>query len=210
MSNPWLDIPEGDYVGHMSHPVVGQRPVLNRLLREALARARPAAALVVGCSTGNGLEHLDPAITRRLTAVDVNPAYLQALREHFPSPAFHLEIRCGDVSALHLDPASYDLVHAALVLEYVDWPSLVPRLVSTIRPGGAFSIVLQRPSETAPAVTPTPFTSLLRLESRFRFVDGDALVECAGDAGLTLQARGFEPLPSGKAFEVLWFVKPQS
>jgi hypothetical protein len=40
MRNPWLDIPEADYVGHMSSPVVNQRPVLNRLLREALQRVR--------------------------------------------------------------------------------------------------------------------------------------------------------------------------
>ena len=54
--NPWLDIPEADYSGHMSNPEVGQRPVLDRILREALHDVRPRALLVLGCSTGHGLE----------------------------------------------------------------------------------------------------------------------------------------------------------
>jgi len=29
MSNPWLDITEGDYVGHMSSPAVDQRLALS-------------------------------------------------------------------------------------------------------------------------------------------------------------------------------------
>ena len=41
MRNPWLDIAEVDYVGHMSSPAVNQRPVLSRLLRDALESAQP-------------------------------------------------------------------------------------------------------------------------------------------------------------------------
>ena len=40
MSNPWLDITEGDYVGHMSSPAVNQRPVLSHLLRDVLESTR--------------------------------------------------------------------------------------------------------------------------------------------------------------------------
>jgi len=49
MSNPWLEIPEADYVAHMSSPAVGQRPVLSRLLGEALERVRrdPSVAVYV-------------------------------------------------------------------------------------------------------------------------------------------------------------------
>ncbi len=52
MGNPWLDINEVDYVGHMSSPAVNQRPVLSRLLRDALESALPGTVLVLGCSTG--------------------------------------------------------------------------------------------------------------------------------------------------------------
>jgi LmbE family N-acetylglucosaminyl deacetylase len=69
--NPWLDIPADDYVGHMSDAVVAQHPALNRILRETLEDVRPASVLVLGCSTGNGFEHIDPGATSRvaLTAV---------------------------------------------------------------------------------------------------------------------------------------------
>lgn len=64
MRNPWLEIPAADYVGHMVGPEVGQLPVLSRLLREALEQFRPHDLLLLGCSTGNGLAHVDPTVTR--------------------------------------------------------------------------------------------------------------------------------------------------
>jgi hypothetical protein len=106
-----------------------------------------------------------------------------------------------------LEPEAFDLVHAGLVLEYVEWPLLLPRVASTLKPGGVLSVVLQLPSAAGPAVTPTTFVSLRSLESLFRFVEPGALVEAAGDAGLTLTSRRTESLRAGKAFEVLRFVK---
>jgi SAM-dependent methyltransferase len=207
MRNPWLDIPEADYVGHMSSPEVGQRPVLCRLLREALEAARPEAALILGGSTGNGLEHVDPSATARVVVVDINPAYLDRLRGLFPGPGFDLEVRCGDVAGMELERDAFDLVHAALFLEYVDWPAVLPRVARSLRRDGVFSAVLQAPSVSSPAVTPTPFTSLRSLESLFHFVDPDALAAAGGEAGLALRTRRREALPAGKAFEVMRFVR---
>ena len=87
MSNPWLDIPEVDYVGHMSSPTVNQRPVLSRLLGEALQAVRPRTVLLLAGSTGSGLEHVNPDVTFRVTVVDVNPMYLRRLGERFPNPS---------------------------------------------------------------------------------------------------------------------------
>ena len=207
MRNPWLDISEIDYVGHMSSPTVNQRPVLSRLMGEAMESARPRTMLVLGCSTGNGLEHVNPKITSRVTVVDLNPAYLLRLGERFPNPGFALDVQCADLADVVLEPEAFDLVHAGLVLEYVEWPLLVPRVASTLKPGGVLSVVLQLPSAASPAVTPTTFVSLRSLESLFRFVEPGALVAAARGAGLTLSSRLTESLPEGKAFEVLRFVK---
>jgi SAM-dependent methyltransferase len=207
MRNPWLDIPEVDYVGHMSNPAVGQRRVLSRLLGETLRTVRARAVLVLGGSTGNGLEHVDPAVTSRVLVVDVNPNYLVRLRERFPSPKFELDVRCGDVIEIELDRAAYDLVHAGLLFEYINWPALLPRVATALRPGGVLSVILQVPSASSPAVTPTTFTSLRKLESLFHFVEPLVLVDAARGTGLNLHARHSEPLPSGKSFEVLRFVK---
>jgi len=207
MGNPWLDINEVDYVGHMSSPAVNQRPVLSRLLRDALESALPGTVLVLGCSTGNGLEHVDATVTRRVTGVDINSTYLRRLVERFSNPAFALDVRCADLAEYAFERDAFDLVHAGLVLEYVDWPPLLPRLAETLRPGGTLSVVLQHPSVSSPAVTPTEFASLRSLESVFRFVEPDVLVARAYDVGLELEYRRTEPLPSAKAFEVLRFVK---
>ena len=207
MGNPWLAINEVDYVGHMSSPAVNQRPVLSRLLRDALESALPGTVLVLGCSTGNGLEHVDATVTRRVTGVDINSTYLRRLIERFPNPAFALDVRCADLAEYVFEPDAFDLVHAGLVLEYVDWLLLLPRLAETLRPRGTLSVVLQRPSVSSPVVTPTEFASLRSLESVFHFVEPDVLAARAYDVGLGLKCRRTEPLPSAKAFEVLRFVK---
>jgi len=207
MRNPWLDIPDDDYVGHMSSPTVNQRPMLSRIMGEALESVRPRTMLVLGCSTGNGLEHVNPEITSLVTVIDLNPAYLLRLIEQFPNPGFALDVRCADLANVVVEPQAFDLVHAALVLEYLEWPLLLPRVASTLKPGGVLSIVLQLPSASSPSVTPTVFVRLQSLESLFHFVDPDALVEAARGEGLRLSNRSTEPLAAGKAFEVLRFVK---
>jgi len=207
MTNPWLDIPEADYVGHMSHPAVAQRSVLSRLMRESLEAARPRAFLVLGCSSGNGLEYVDRAATERVTVVDINSAYLHRLADRFANPGFELEIRCADLNDARLEPEAFNLVHAALLFEYITWRPFIPHVAGTLTRGGMLSVVLQLPATAIPPVTPTPFTSLQSLESLFHFVDPDALIEAAGEAGLVIDRRRLEPLPSGKAFEVLRFRK---
>ena len=84
--NAWLDVPADDYIGHMSSPEVDQLSVLSRLFREALERFLPADVLLLGCATGNGLDRVDRSVTRRVTAVDINPEYLTRLQEQFPNP----------------------------------------------------------------------------------------------------------------------------
>ena len=139
MGNPWLDIPSSEYIGHMGSAEVAQLPVLNRLVRDVLARARPKNVLLLGCSTGNGLEHVDPAVTRRVSGVDINP-HLRELAGRFPAPGFQLDLHAADVATYPFAHEEFDLVHAALLLEYVEWPRLVPRLADALRRLGLLSI----------------------------------------------------------------------
>jgi hypothetical protein len=207
MNNPWLSIQAGDYVGHMSSPEVAQYQVLNGLLRDTLATVRPGNVLVLGCSIGNGFEHVDPSVTSRVVGVDINPAYLQRLVEQLPHPGFVLDLRCADLTAYAFEPKAFDLVHAALVFEYVEWSLMLPRVAGTLQLGGVLSVVLQLPSQASPAVTPTGFTSLRALESVFRFVEPEVLVAAAAALALQLESRRTERLKSGKEFEVLRFRK---
>jgi SAM-dependent methyltransferase len=207
MRNPWLDIPAADYVGHMSSPEVDQLAILSRLLREALERFRPRDLLLLGCSTGNGLVHVDPAVTRRVTGVDINPEYLAYITEQFPNPGFELTLHCADVMTYAFTPDAFDLVHCALLFEYLEWPRLIRELSKTTRIGGGLSVVVQRPSDALPAVTRTAYLSLGRLEPLFHFVETTSVVVQAHSCGFELQAQRTEPLNSGKAFDVLHFQK---
>lgn len=205
MRNPWLGIPYADYVDHMASPNVGQLPLLRLLLAEALAEIRPRSLLFLGACFGNGLEHLDPAVTRHVACVDLNPEYLERLRFRFPEPPFRLDTSCADVQTMEFPCATFDMIHAALLFEYLAWPPLLPRLAAALCPQGSLSLVLQLPSATIAAVTPSAFASLRQLESQFRFVDPDELIARAAEARLSLQMRRTESLPTGKAFEVLRF-----
>lgn len=207
MDNPWLHVVQDDYIGHMTSPNVNQRPLLNRLIRDELSLSRPHSLLVIGCSTGNGLEHIDPAVTSRVDCIDINPAFVQSLKDRFSPSPFTLSVHCIDVSHFAFAADAYNLIHAALIFEYIEWQRLLPRIVRSLAPGGVLNVVIQLPSASAPAVTPTKYTRLLALESVFHFVDAVSLITHAGNAGVTLDRRFREPLPSDKAFEILRFVK---
>ncbi len=207
MTNPWLEISESDYLRHMGHSAVDQLAPLNRLFGDAMRTVQPRRLLMLGATTGNGLEHIDATITRQVTVVDINPQYLARLRERFPNPVFELDVRCADLEDVTFEPAAYDLVHAALVLEYVDWRALLPRVATALAPHAVCSAVLQLPSSSVAAVTPTGVASIQSLAPLFQFVDADSFIAAAATGGLRLDARRTEVLTTGKMFEVLYLAK---
>src|SRR4029079_8139030 len=134
--------------------------------------------------------------------VDINSAYLHCLADRFANPGFELAIRCADLNDARLEPEAFNLVHAALVCEYITWRPFIPHVAGTLTRGGMLSVVLQLPATAIPPGALRRYTSLHSLEALFHFVDPDALIEAAGEAGLIIDRRRLEPLLSGKAFEV--------
>jgi SAM-dependent methyltransferase len=199
MTNPWLEIPEADYVGHMSSEEVSQLQALGSIFHAALSLFAPADVLVLGCSSGNGFEHIDPQVTRRVTGIDINPTYLELLANRFPSTGFELRLECVDLANHTLPSARFDLIHAPLIFEYLDWWELFPRVACSLRSGGLLSVVLQRPSPSASAVSRTKFPSLRQLEPLFRFVQPDALRAQAAHGGLIIEDEFRVPLKQQKA-----------
>lgn len=192
--NPWLSIPAADYEGHMA--AVDQREPLRAALDRVYAAVRPGRLAVLGCGPGDGLEIVDPAITERFTGVDLNPEYLALARQRHP----HLtDWRCAPVEGCELPAASFDLIHAALLFEYVDAAKVVPRIAGWLAPGGVLSVVLQLPGGEA-AISPTRFASLLALSGLMRLVPPEELVRVAGGAGLTQESSEQVPLARGKSF----------
>ena len=204
--NPWLAIPWEDYEGHMSSPVVKQSQFLNELFRGILRDYRPGSVAILGCATGNGFEHIDPAITQRVTGVDINPHYLRVLRTRFGLTIPGLQLVCADLAACELERESFDLVHCALVLEYLDPRVVIEKATRWLRPRGTLVVVLQLPSEKS-KVSETQYKSLRRLEPIIKLVEPETVQRVAAAVGLSEVRVSKEMLESGKEFFVGHYLK---
>lgn len=200
-SNPWLQIPASEYEGHMGPAWANQLGTLGELFGQVYGRVRPRRLVMVGAATGTGLEHIDSRLTERVVAIDVVPEYLDVLRSRFPGLAPVLETVCSPAESCVLETGSFDLVHAGLVLEYIEPAVLVDKVATWLAAEGVFSVVLQCPS-TQPAVTPSPYPSIRRLDGFMRLVPPEVVTAAAAYAGLVLVDQRTVPLGSGKRFWV--------
>jgi SAM-dependent methyltransferase len=203
--NPWLSIPAEDYDGHMGPGGVDQLAPLAAIFEEVYAASRPASVAVLGCATGNGLEAIDPAVTPRIVGVDLHPEYLATARRRQARLGAALDLRCADLLTCALEPASFALVHAALVFEHVDPERLVARIADWLGPAGICSVVLQTAAGEAPPVSRSPFSSLQALAETMRLVPPDELRQLFGRHGLAETRAWRVSLREGKAFHVAVF-----
>jgi SAM-dependent methyltransferase len=198
--NPWLTIPAVDYEGHMASPGVAQLQLLSGLFADLLQELAPRDLAVLGCATGNGFEHIDPAMTRRIVGVDLNPSYLRIASERFARRLPGLELIEADLTSATLDAGAFDHVHCALVLEYVNPSLVVPRIAAALRNGATLSVVLQLPSIGRGTVSPSPYASLRRLVPIMRLVDPDTLTQLGSLHGLFMEHEEEQTLSAGKSF----------
>ena len=206
--NPWLEIPAGDYEGHMSSPPVGQLQMLNRLFKRVLAETQPASAAVLGCATGNGFEHFDPAVTRYILGVDINPSYLEIARQRYSGWEARLELKCADLHTDCFGGRQFDLIHAGLVFEYVDAAVVLAHIYNALKPQGRLSVVLQMPNQGLSAVSQTPYKSLEKLAPAMHLFEKDQFTAITNKAGFKKKTEEIILLPSSKEFYFGIFLKP--
>lgn len=202
MRNLWLDIPLSDYESHMSMPAIDQADMLAAQFSDALLRFSPEAVAVIGCAGGNGFDKIDPAVTRRVVGVDINPGYIVAAASRFEGSVSGLEFHVADIQ---FDPLAFepvDLVYAALVFEYVSLPESLGRLSGSCRPGGRLVTVLQLPLQDIHAVSPSPYRSIQALVPCMRLVSPEEFAGRAATAGFLLESGKTLVLRSGKQFAV--------
>ncbi len=207
-SNPWLTIPATDYEGHMGTAGVDQLGPLRTILADVYAQVRPARLAVLGCGPGNGLDVIDPARTRRFVGVDLNPDYLALAERRHPRLAGVAAWTCADIGQSDLEAAGFDLIHAALLFEYVDPAPLLPRIAGWLAPGGVLSVVSQLPGGDA-KISETGFSSLGKLAGLMQLVPPDRLRALAASAGLTEVSSKQVPLAREKFFSAATFAKPE-
>jgi hypothetical protein len=205
MRNPWLDIPLAEYEGHMALPVVGQAEMLADELEFAVRQHSPKSIAVLGCAGGNGLDRLVGTGVERIVGIDINPAYVEAVRSRFRSRIPGLELHVADIQCTLPELAPVDLLFAALILEYVDVPMTMSRLQTLCTPGGALVIILQAASSSLEAVSPSPYKSIRLLAPVMHLLDQADVQNRAIAAGFSLASSRIVNLQSGKRFIVLSF-----
>ncbi|MCL5746520.1 MAG: class I SAM-dependent methyltransferase [Acidobacteria bacterium] len=199
MRNPWLSIPLSDYEGHMSSETVRQLDALSELFGHALAYCRPESIAIVGVAGGNGLDRIDHAITKRIVGLDINPSYLDAVRQrHSALPG--LELHCADLARQTLNLPPVRLVHVALVLEHAGLGQCLENALSLVDSGGHFSVVLQLPTEVEQGVGTSPYSSIQALRRHFTLIDPAQFREALESRGFRLERQEKHSLASGKAF----------
>src|SRR5512142_2222536 len=170
--NPWTVVQSADYEKHMGPEGVDQLAPLSTLFQEAYLAAQPDRVLLLGCATGNGLEHVNPAVTQKVTGVDVNLQYLGIARQRFMHLGAKLELFCSEAERFRAPPGSYDLVHAALVFEYLHPEPLVRRIAEWLAPQGTCSVVLQLPGGAGPEA---PTKTMQIIQKAMRLVPPDEM-----------------------------------
>ena len=184
----------------MALPSVGQAQLLGTALQRTIAQFQPCSLAVLGVAGGNGLEFAQRAGVRRLVALDFNPDYLAVCSRRYATCFAEFEPVLHDLSQGPPVITPVECIFAGLVLEYLCVASFSGYLASLLTIGGSFGALLQLPSPTLPEVSPSPFTSLSRLEPAFSFVDPASLHESLVSHGFSRIASDRYDLDSGKSF----------
>ena len=206
-SHPWSLIPAEDYEGHMGPAGADQLRPLSTEFARALAAVRPASLLVLGVATGNGLEHVNLDVTRRVVGLDVNAQYLALTRERHGRLGARLELCCADAECAELESGAFDLVWAGLFFEHVDAGLLVPRIAGWLAPGGWLVAALQLPAPAGP-VTPSRYATVQALAATMHLVPPAELGALLARQGLALRGAGEVALAHGKALHVSHWQRP--
>ncbi len=186
---------------------VGQDRVLREAFARAVAETRPARVAVLGCTAGEDLAQLDPNRTKLAVGVDINPEYLRLAGTRLQRLGEHLRLIRGDVADVELPPGSYDLIHAALLLEYVAPDLLFRRVHDWLGPSGVLSVVIQEPVQGLAPVSDVGFDGLQSLAAHMTLRTAPEVAELAGAAGFVVAAKRTVSLPTGKQLTSLLFDK---
>lgn len=208
--NPWLQIPAEDYEGHMSAPNVAQLQMLNKIFADVLNEFHPQSIAILGCTTGNGFEHLIDKQIGRIVGVDINHEYLAICKNRFEKSLPKMEMICADLNEADFPYSSFDLIHAALVFEYVEVELLLSKISRWLRPSGILSVVLQLPTETSAPVSETPYQSLKLLSPVMKLVEPEEFRDITKSCGFNETKNLKIKMKSGKSFSILLFQKQKA
>lgn len=176
----------------------GQSAVLREFFSVVYGARKPIRLAVPGCTTGGDFRQIDPAVTEMVVGVDINRDYLELARKHFSALGPRLVLIHGDVLTAQLPPVQFELVHAALLLEYVDPAALFRRIYQWLRPGGTCSVITQDPAPGVAQVSSTGYESLQVLGRVMSLRSALEVDTVADQTGFRFVRRCAKDLPKGK------------
>ena len=109
-----------------------------------------------------------------------------------------LELFCNELEKFRQPPGAFDMIHAALVLEYVQPEVAVRRFADWLAPGGVCSVVLQLPGGNAP---PPANYAMQIISKAMHFVEPAELARLFAEHGFAKRREKQVPVKHGKA---LW------
>jgi hypothetical protein len=204
-NNPWIHIPLVDYERHMSHHMVGQSALLNALTKKYLEEIKPATAVFLGVSGGNGLEHIDGQITKSVYGIDINSDYLYTASVRHKQSIPSLQLLNLDISKNTKTICQADFIWAALVLEYSGIDKALAFSTNNIRKGGHLIVSIQSNNNVS-SISPTGIESVKKAGEIFSIVDPDEFLSRATETGFRLIWKEENFLPNGKSIITFHFV----
>ena len=200
--NPWLQIPADDYEKHMSSPNVAQLQLLSDIFLKALDEYSPNSIGVLGCTAGYGFEHLINRSFKSVIGIDINISYLAECRAWFVEDVKNLNLICADLNELELADSVFDLIHAALIFEYVDVDKVLSKISNWLKPTGVLTVVIQLPGKSASPVSETEYESIKLLDSIMKLVSLEEFNKTVSIYGLIEVNSYVHKIFSGKKFYV--------
>jgi len=199
MDNPWKHIPLSDYERHMSDPSVGQSVVLQKIFRDQISAYQPASVTIFGIGAGDGMEVIDPLVTKIVTGIDVNGDYLKQCDDRYKRKDYSLQLIEADVNTTIIDMRPADLFIANLFLEYVERKKFLSLIREFGHAGTIISVTIQQNNGES-FVSRTNIPTLNDLARYHRDVDRDELIASMKESGCILLTEKKYGLPGMKEF----------
>ncbi|MBQ8569522.1 MAG: methyltransferase type 11 [Oscillospiraceae bacterium] len=176
MNNPWSQIKLSDYENHMSLESIYQLQTLNTMMKGQLSSYDTESVMILGIAGGNGLEHIDPQLHKKVYGVDVNKEYLDECSKRYPQLEKVLTLICAELSDENTLLPHAELLIADLLIEYIGYDSF-GRILKNVRPDTVSCIIQINTDESF--VSASPYIHVFDcLESVHHNIDENSLTEC--------------------------------
>ncbi len=202
--NPWEEISLSDYENHMSLDSVKQLQAMNEIMQKQFAAYPVSTAIVLGIAGGNGLEHVTPSKYKKVYGIDINEAYLSAVRERYSGLGDILECRRIDLIGETDKLPQAELVVANLFVEYVGYEVFKRGILKS--EAKYVSCVIQINTDEEMWVSDSPYLHAFDgLDTIHHQMEQNSLVSAMGEIGYRLLKTDEYPLPNGKKLMMLDF-----